>query len=220
MMGRVSSVRPEAAHAEAHHSVNHSPAHAAPAPPRVTDTRQRILAEAGKLFVSRGYHGVSMREVALAVGVTKPALYHHYADKETLFVAILEDSVGDLERIFNVMQGEPDLRSQLRSLVGSLLAQNPDHWVGLQLAGELKHVAPERRADFENHYRRVWLGGLGRMIGEAAERGELRRDLSPADLTRALMGILYPLVSGPAHAGREAAGEALLTVFLEGAAPR
>lgn len=191
-----------------------------PPVPKITDTRQRILSEAGKLFVSRGYHGVSMREVALAVGVTKPALYHHYADKETLFVAILEDSVGDLERIIVQMRQQPDLRSQLRSLVGSLLAQSPDHWVGLQLAGELKHVAPERRADFENHYRRVWLGGLGQMIGEGIERGELRRDLSPADLTRALMGILYPLVSGPAHPGREAAGDSLLAVFLEGATPR
>lgn len=191
-----------------------------PPAPKITDTRQRILSEAGRLFVSRGYHGVSMREVALAVGVTKPALYHHYADKETLFVAILEDSVGDLESIIGQMRQQPDLREQLRSLVSSLLAQSPDYWVGLQLAGELKHVAPERRADFENHYRRVWLGGLGQMIGEAMERGELRRDLSPTDLTRALMGILYPLVSGPAHPDRAAAGESLLAVFLEGAAPR
>ncbi|WP_409996723.1 TetR/AcrR family transcriptional regulator [Deinococcus sp. Marseille-Q6407] len=211
-MGAVSSASPE--NTAAPQPAPHQAAH------KLSDTRQRILSEAGKLFVSHGYHGVSMREVALAVGVTKPALYHHYADKETLFVAILEDSVGDLERIIAQMRRQPDLKSQLQSLVGSLLAQNPDYWVGLQLAGELKHVAPERRADFEQHYRRVWLGGLSQMVGEAAERGELRSDLSPADLTRALMGILYPLVSGPAYPGREKAGDALLAVFLEGATPR
>lgn len=215
MMTHVSSVRPTA-QSEAPSAKTSDKVQS----PKITDTRQRILTEAGKLFVSHGYHGVSMREVALAVGVTKPALYHHYADKETLFVAILEDSVGELEQIITAMRSEPDLRSQLRSLVSSLLAQSPDYWVGLQLAGELKHVAPERRADFENHYRRVWLGGLGRMMGEAAERGEVRQDLSPADLTRALMGILYPLVSGPSHSSRTAAGESLLSVFLEGATPR
>ncbi|RTR28369.1 TetR/AcrR family transcriptional regulator [Deinococcus radiophilus] len=186
----------------------------------MTDTRQRILHEAGALFVAHGYHGVSMREVAQAVGVTKPALYHHYADKETLFVAILEYSLGDLREIIQAMQTEGDLRGQLGVLVGRLLAQRPDHWVGLQLAAELKHIAPERRADFEGNYRRVWLGGLGQMIAQAVERGELRTDLSPADLTRGLMGILYPLVSGPAHPGREAVGSALLSIFLEGAAPR
>lgn len=188
--------------------------------PKITDTRRRILYEAGRLFVLRGYHGVSMREVAQAVGVTKPALYHHYADKETLFVAILEESLGDLEKIIGRMREHDDLRGQLHNLASSLVAQNPDHWVGLQLAGELKHVAPERRAAFEEQYRRVWLGGLGRMIGEAAERGELRSDISPKELTRALLGILYPLVSGPAHPGREGTARALMTVFLEGAGPR
>lgn len=187
---------------------------------RSSYTRERILTEAGKLFVARGYHGISMREVAAAVGVTKPALYHHYADKESLFVAILTDSLGELARIVRLMEEKSTLQEQLTCLVDSLLSQRPDHWVGLQLAGELKHVSPEGRADFEQQYRRVWLGGLGALVAAAAERGELRGDLSPAELTRGLMGILYPLVSGPMHPGREQTGRALLSIFLDGAGVR
>ena len=190
------------------------------ASPRPADTRQRILDEAARLFVERGYHGISMREVALAVGVTKPALYHHYADKETLFVAILEDSLNDLQRITAAMREQPTFRAQLETLVSALLAHDPQHWVGLQLAGELKHVAGERRQAFEQHYRQVWLGGLGRMVGEAVERGELRGDIAPGELTRALLGILYPLVNGPAGSGRAATGQALIAVYLDGATPR
>lgn len=53
--------------------------------------RQQILAEAIRAFGDRGYHAVSMQEIAEAVGVTKPALYLHYASKERLLTATVEE---------------------------------------------------------------------------------------------------------------------------------
>jgi AcrR family transcriptional regulator len=58
------------------------------------DGRQKILAVAGSLFMTRGYRAVSTREIAEAVGVTQPALYHHFAGKEDLYVAVLEDELA------------------------------------------------------------------------------------------------------------------------------
>jgi len=50
--------------------------------------RDRILREALKLFGARGYSDVSMRDVASAAGVTKAALYYHFADKQDLFTTV------------------------------------------------------------------------------------------------------------------------------------
>ncbi|GAA5511662.1 HTH-type transcriptional repressor KstR2 [Deinococcus carri] len=191
-----------------------------PSAPIPDTTRARILTEAARLFVASGYHGVSMREVAAAVGVTKPALYHHYADKEALFLAMLEGTLDGLSRLVGHAQAQAGVRAQLETLVGDLLASAPEQRVGLQLAGELRHVSPERRAAFEDEYRRVWMGGLSGLIEEASRRGELRADLPPAVLTRALLALLYPLVTGAPPADPHGTARALLSVYLDGATPR
>ena len=60
-------------------------------PPRATEdgTLRRILETALVLFAERGYHGVSMRELAAATGVTASSLYAHVASKEELLLRLL-----------------------------------------------------------------------------------------------------------------------------------
>ena len=48
------------------------------------DRRVLILECAISLFASAGFAGVSMREIAAAVGITPAALYHHFANKQAL----------------------------------------------------------------------------------------------------------------------------------------
>ncbi|MGN0708089.1 MAG: TetR/AcrR family transcriptional regulator [Faecalibacterium sp.] len=52
-------------------------------------TRERILEQALALFARSGYSGTSMSEIAAQVGVTKAALYRHFAGKEDILAAIL-----------------------------------------------------------------------------------------------------------------------------------
>jgi AcrR family transcriptional regulator len=51
-------------------------------------TAERILQVAHQLFMERGFSGVSINDVVQQVGITKPTLYYHYADKEALYVAM------------------------------------------------------------------------------------------------------------------------------------
>lgn len=183
-------------------------------------TRSRILSEAAQLFLARGYHGVSMREVAAAVGVTKPALYHHYEDKEMLFMAMLENTLGGLSELVARAEAQLGIRSQLETLVGELLATASDQRIGMQLAGELRHVSLERRQHFEANYRQIWMGGISRLLDEGVRRGELRTDLPTPELMRALLGLLYPLVNGRPPAQPYETARAALSIFLDGAAPR
>lgn len=55
-------------------------------------TKQKLLRAALQLFGDRGYEAVTVAQIADAVGCTAPALYKHYAGKQELFEAILEES--------------------------------------------------------------------------------------------------------------------------------
>jgi AcrR family transcriptional regulator len=63
------------------------------APPRV---REDIIAAATRVFSDRGYHAASMAEIAEAVGIRKPSLYHHVRKKEDLLFAIHEQMIDEL----------------------------------------------------------------------------------------------------------------------------
>ena len=52
------------------------------------DTRERILDVALDLFIEQGYDKTSLREIAEPLGVTKAALYYHFAAKEDILLAL------------------------------------------------------------------------------------------------------------------------------------
>src|SRR3989440_10061763 len=54
-------------------------------------TRSTLIATARELFAQRGYAAVGTEEIVRAAGVTRGALYHHFAGKKELFEAVYED---------------------------------------------------------------------------------------------------------------------------------
>lgn len=63
-------------------------------------TRAALIETARRLFAERGYAGVGTEEIVRAAGVTRGALYHHFAGKKELFRAVYEEVERQLvERI-------------------------------------------------------------------------------------------------------------------------
>ena len=58
-------------------------------------TREDILERAIPLFARLGFHGVSMRDIAAEVEMQAAALYHHFADKEALYLAAMAYAFKD-----------------------------------------------------------------------------------------------------------------------------
>jgi AcrR family transcriptional regulator len=63
---------------------------------RSSSTRAALVAAARELFAARGYQAVPADEIVRTAGVTRGALYHHYADKQELFRAVVEDVEREL----------------------------------------------------------------------------------------------------------------------------
>ncbi len=57
---------------------------------RAADTREALIAAARPLFAEHGFADVALEAVVRAAGVTRGALYHHFADKTELFAAVFE----------------------------------------------------------------------------------------------------------------------------------
>lgn len=64
--------------------------------PPESDTRTTILTTARQLLDERGLAGLSMRDVARRAGVTHQAPYHHFADRESILAALVEDGFAEL----------------------------------------------------------------------------------------------------------------------------
>ena len=62
------------------------------------DTRRALVTSARRLFGQRGYTATSLDDICDRAGVTKGALYHHFRNKEDLFVEALEQVEEDLVR--------------------------------------------------------------------------------------------------------------------------
>lgn len=83
-----------------------STADAAAADPVLTDgrltrgrnTRDRLVTAARDQFGSRGYEATSIHTILAAAGVARGGLYHHFASKEALFDAVLDQVVAELAR--------------------------------------------------------------------------------------------------------------------------
>lgn len=68
-----------------------------PAAPALGDTRrEQLLAEAARLFGAKGYEHTSMRDIASASGILPGSLYHHFASKDELFIAVYAAGVSQI----------------------------------------------------------------------------------------------------------------------------
>lgn len=63
------------------------------------ETRRSLIAAARTLFGANGYAATTVEEIVRLAGVTKGALYHHFADKDDLFTAVVEAVKADVTTV-------------------------------------------------------------------------------------------------------------------------
>lgn len=76
-------------------------------PMNPASTRDRARAIALELFATQGYDGTSMREIAEQLGVTKAALYYHFAGKEDIVRSVVDHYLGRLDEVILFANGDP-----------------------------------------------------------------------------------------------------------------
>src|SRR5687768_9913914 len=99
-------------------SANHFCPGARPMPTVAPRTRDVMLRQAARLFAERGFRGTSVEDLGSACGVSGPAVYKHFANKDEILARLLVDiSEQLLEGGRQVVTTEPDPAVALLLLV-------------------------------------------------------------------------------------------------------
>jgi AcrR family transcriptional regulator len=144
-------------------------------------TRQRLLAQAQRLFRERGYAATSLEQIAEAAEVTKGAIYGHFTSKEDLMLSVLEAvPVPDYSASLND-QSRP-LRERLAAFSRAVAAEQPGDTE--ELAMYLEFFAALLRApDALQRYRSGRERRLQELAdadgGDSADGGELAAGVTP-----------------------------------------
>lgn len=69
--------------------------------PKPQDARGEILQHAKLLFRQKGFSAVSMNDLVASVGLTKPTIYYHFTDKETLFAEVVVEMMRHGNELFS-----------------------------------------------------------------------------------------------------------------------
>lgn len=137
------------------------------------DRRAMILNEARVLFLERGYAAISMQQIADATGINKATLYHHFRDKDDLFLAVLGREMADMRhQIGAAVAAGGSLREVLGRVAATTL--DPARCDIRSLFASLKtEVAPERRAAFFSQHEFPWYQ-LRPVFAQAMASGEIQ----------------------------------------------
>ncbi|MBF0549555.1 MAG: CerR family C-terminal domain-containing protein [Deltaproteobacteria bacterium] len=111
---------------------------------KLLDTRQRLLQAAGEVFARRGFKSATVREISLRAKANIAAINYHFGDKEGLYSAVLEHSLGSALKKYppdlNVTtksRAEERLDAFIRSFLSRLLDDGRPAWHGKLVALEI-----------------------------------------------------------------------------------
>ncbi|GMV34637.1 MAG: hypothetical protein AMXMBFR60_24660 [Chloroflexota bacterium] len=185
-----------------------------------TGLDEQILETAKDLFINKGYHGLSMREISDALDVSKAALYYYFKDKEELFLAILKVYLDDMSAALDRIQSEAaPRREQIRHFIEYVLAQPSKQRATIRLASqEIVHLTPKARKAFDALYREKFVGKVQSILQQGMDNGEFRKMRAEAAVW-GLLGIMFPYFY-PAHSGDSPVPDETIqevaTIFLDG----
>lgn len=149
-----------------------------------------IIEAAAKVFAQRGYHGASTQDIADVLGIRQASLYYYFDSKEAALEAVCAEGMQDYalhaQRILRAPARGADRVAQVFFRHLAPMAERHDFTlVFLRERRFLPAPARRRIRALEQRYERL----IERIIQQAIEVGEFRRDLDARMATLALLGL-------------------------------
>ncbi|MFC6021056.1 TetR/AcrR family transcriptional regulator [Plantactinospora solaniradicis] len=91
--------------------------------------RQEILGAARACFARHGYEGATVRRLEEATGLSRGAIFHHFRDKDSLFLAVAEDDAAAMVETV----ARNGLVQVMRDLLEGATSPDTTGWLGSQL---------------------------------------------------------------------------------------
>ena len=188
------------------------------------DRLGEIYRAAAQIICEKGYDATSMKDIADAVGITKPGLYHHISGKKDLLFRIMNFGMDSLEdQVIHPARAITDAEERLRAIIRSHVqlitsrstpqGNNPVTIVVEEVGGLT--AAHRRKID---QRKRAYVDLIRETLRELAAEGKLREvDLTAAAFS--LLGMILWLSRWYNPEGRltpEQVAEEVMTIALGG----
>lgn len=158
---------------------------------KTSDSRERVLDAAEKLFMERGYASVTMRDIANLLGVRQAALYYHAPQgKEQLFREVVDRFMQRQQQgLEDVIAAAPShLEQQLTAVMRWLVTQSPVDMIRM-LRSDASHISESYAAELLRKVDQSMMRPLITVVQAAQQRGEIR-PLDPHVLVGMLLAVI------------------------------
>ncbi|HHZ19796.1 MAG TPA: TetR/AcrR family transcriptional regulator [Firmicutes bacterium] len=171
---------------------------------KTTDSKEKILDIALKLFVRRGYHGTSLNDIARKAGLTKGGIYHYFSSKEDLYRQVLAKYFKEEGLPAWVMKTDQPIRDyiwsgfswierskkEIQGLAGSKKDDVILCYYNFLYEATRKYPEFQRTIDTYDERKREW---ITKAMQKAQAAGEIRADISTQALAFELDALLQQL---------------------------
>jgi TetR/AcrR family transcriptional repressor of nem operon len=158
-------------------------------------TPERIVDEGRRLIMTRGYNGFSYADVAAAVGIRKASIHYHFAGKNDLATAVVDQSRAIIRgQVDSLAQAEPEAIEQLRAYAGywerCIADDSAPFCVAAMLAAELPSLPDDVAGAVRAHFAEL-SGWLAHILALGVRQGSVALVRSPEEEADAFMAAIY-----------------------------
>lgn len=170
-----------------------SPAAAAPegrANPRRALVEQEIYEQATRLFAERGFAGTSFQDIADAVGLTRPALYHYVKNKDELLARLVAEFTADPATSIatEAARTDRDPVQKIRAIVAANVRRQGEHAERFRLLIRSEADLPAEISASYAANRRSVLRSIATVIDDGVRSGAFR-EVDPRVAALGVLGI-------------------------------
>ncbi|MDQ6958465.1 MAG: TetR/AcrR family transcriptional regulator [Mariprofundaceae bacterium] len=158
---------------------------------RGSDGEKRILEAAEDLFSRHGFDATSIQKIATKASVSKATIFHHFSNKQELYITVLKQACLDIGTILQSLEKEPCTSVKpLRDFASAHLKNMFDQKEVSRLIlremtdGDVKRGQALAVEVFGEHFSRLVV-----LIQGGQEEGVLRKDMDAADAAAAIVGL-------------------------------
>ena len=189
-------------------------------------TRQRLIKAALGLFSRKGFAAARLCDIADEAGVTRGAIYHHFGNKEQIYVALFKEGMDPYLNILSEAfgsKGSPVIRiRQMMTMILNRLENNELFHAEEKLINmcrdDMYKMKEIRKAISE--IKKEYLDKMIVLVQKGQQMGNIRKDIAAADISMAIAGYIRgiaTLMNDP-ESKRELKGKLniLVDIFIRG----
>lgn len=189
-------------------------------------TRQQLLESALRVFSEKGYAATRLSDIAVAAGVTRGAIYHHFGNKKEMFIALFKDRSDPYFQIVSeILSLDLSPLEKIRKLMITMLENfekderfQADERLRMRHSSPLTEINEIKDILFENIKRTLILAEQVVQAGQIS--GEIRNDLDARDIVvflfSLIQGVACILEGGLLKKSVVGKAEMMVELFFEG----